>query len=120
MNNDCLFCKIIKGEISCKKVYEDDEVLAFWDIKPVAPVHILVIPKKHIPRVVDAEEEDFSVLGKIQLVIAEIAKEQGIGDSFRIANANGEMAGQSVFHIHYHLLGGWKDKTKIVYMGDNK
>lgn len=120
MDKDCVFCKIVKGEIPCKKVYEDDEIFAFWDINPVAPVHILVIPKKHISRLADAKDEDKEVLGEIQLVIAKIAKEEGIDDSFRTAIANGEMAGQSVFHIHYHLLGGWKDKTKIVYMGDNR
>ena len=118
--DDCVFCKIVKGEIPSKKVYEDDEIVAFNDINPVAPIHILVIPKKHIPRVVDAGEEDLKVLGKIQLVIGKIAKDLGIGDSFRIANANGENAGQSVFHIHYHLLGGWKDKTKVIIMEDKK
>jgi histidine triad (HIT) family protein len=115
MQNDCVFCKIVSGEIPTSKIYEDNEVLAFKDIHPVAPVHILIIPKKHIPRVADAVEADEKVLGKIQLVAAKIAKDLGTGDSFRISNANGENAGQSVFHVHYHLLGGWKNKTKIVY-----
>lgn len=117
-DKDCIFCKIVKGEIPSKKQYEDGEVLAFDDLNPVSPIHVLIIPKKHIAKVADASEEDTKVLGKIQLVAAKIAKEKGIGDSFRISNANGENAGQSVFHVHYHLLGGWKDKTKIVYEVD--
>ena len=113
-----MFCKIIKGEIPSKKIYEDDEILAFKDINPVAPVHVLIVPKKHIAKIAEAGEEDMKVLGKIQLIAAKIAKDLGTGETFRISNANGENAGQSVFHLHYHLLGGWKDKTKIVYEVD--
>lgn len=105
---DCIFCKIVGGELPSQKVYEDNEILAFKDIHPLAPVHILVIPKKHISKLADATEGDAEILGKIQLIAAKLAKENGIGDAFRVLNANGKDAGQSVFHIHYHLRGGWK------------
>ena len=80
MKEDCIFCKVIKKEVPSKIEYEDDTIIAFNDINPVAPIHILVIPKKHISRVVDASEENIMVLGKIQLIIAKIAKEKGISD----------------------------------------
>lgn len=104
---NCVFCQIIKGKIPAKKVYEDGEVLAFRDIHPVAPVHILIIPKKHISRLAEAKIEDCQMLGKIQIVAKKLAKKLGIGDAFRLLIANGVKAGQSVFHIHYHLIGGW-------------
>jgi histidine triad (HIT) family protein len=108
---DCIFCKIVRGEIPSKKEYEDDDLIAIHDIHPLAPVHILIIPKKHIAKLAEAVEDDRAILGKIQLVAAEIAKKVGIGDAFRVSNANGSLAGQSVFHIHYHLRGGWKDQA---------
>lgn len=105
----CLFCKIIDGEIPAKKVYEDDEIFAFEDINPTAPVHILVIPKKHIETLNDIKEKDEKLIGKIYTKIGEIAKEKGIAeDGYRVvANCNKD-AGQEVFHIHFHLLGGRK------------
>jgi len=106
----CIFCQIIEGKTPAKKVYEDDDVLAFHDINPIAPVHVLVIPKKHIAKLADAKEKDIRVLGKIQTVAGKIAKKLGIGDGFRLLVANGAWAGQTVFHIHYHLVGGWKKK----------
>lgn len=106
---DCIFCQIIAGEIPAKKLYEDDEVLAFWDISPQAPVHFLVIPKKHIPSPVDVTEADEKIIGKLIRVGADIAKEQNVGDGYRIIFNNGAKAGQVVFHIHMHILGG-KDK----------
>lgn len=106
--NDCIFCKIVKGEILSKKVYEDDRILAFYDIHPLAPVHVLVIPKKHIAKLSEASERDANLLGKIQIAIVKIAKDLKIEDSFRVLLCNGEKVGQSVFHIHYHLRGGWK------------
>lgn len=105
---DCIFCKIVKGEIPSKKVYEDEDVLAFDDINKLTPVHVLVIPKKHIARLADAQDEDQNVLGKCQLVGAQVAKKLGVGDAFRVLMANGEEAGQSVFHLHYHVVGGGK------------
>ncbi|OKY77058.1 MAG: histidine triad nucleotide-binding protein [Desulfobulbaceae bacterium DB1] len=106
MNENCLFCKIIKGDIPAKKIYEDDEVLAFWDIAPQAPKHFLVIPKKHISGPAAMTEEDEQLIGKVIRVGAAIAGENGIGDDFRVVFNNGAGAGQTVFHIHMHILGG--------------
>ncbi|MDK9707087.1 MAG: histidine triad nucleotide-binding protein [Desulforhopalus sp.] len=104
--NDCIFCKIVAGKIPAKKLYEDDEVLAFWDIAPQAPVHILVIPKKHIAMPVDVQEEDDRVIGKLIRIGSQLAKENGVADGFRIIFNNGKKAGQEVFHIHLHIIGG--------------
>ncbi len=112
--DDCIFCKVIKGEIPSKKVYEDDSILAFYDIHPLAPVHVLVIPKKHIAKLSDAGEEDINLLGTIQITLAKIAKDLKIDDSFRALLCNGEKAGQSVFHIHYHLRGGWENPPEDI------
>lgn len=111
---DCLFCKIIKGEIPSAKVYEDDEILAFRDIHPVAPVHILVIPKKHISILTDLKQEDEAVVGRIYSVINKIAKQENIFESgFRVIVNCGEDGGQEVKHIHFHLIGGKKLGTKL-------
>jgi len=112
--DDCIFCKIVKGEVPSKKVYEDVDILAFYDIHPLAPVHVLVIPKKHIAKLSEAGEEDEDLLGKIQIVLSKIAKDLKIEDSFRVLLCNGEKAGQSVFHIHYHLRGGWENPPKDI------
>lgn len=112
--DDCLFCKIIKKEIPSKVVYEDDTVLAFRDIKPVAPVHILVIPKKHIGSLVELTNEDEAIVGKIYTIINKIAKQEGIAEKgFRVIVNCGEDGGQEVKHLHFHLLGGKKLGTKI-------
>ncbi|MBP3447805.1 MAG: histidine triad nucleotide-binding protein [Clostridia bacterium] len=104
---DCLFCKIIKGEIPSKKAYEDEDVYAFWDISPTAPVHILVIPKKHIAMLNDISEQNSSVISKIYEAIPKIAKENGIAeDGYRVVTNCNKAAGQTVFHIHFHLIGG--------------
>ncbi len=106
---DCLFCKIVKGEIPSKKVYEDDEILAFEDINPLAPVHILVIPKKHIDSIAYIEDEDINLIGRIHKVIVQIAKEKGIKEKgFRVITNSGIDGGQEVMHLHFHLLGGKK------------
>lgn len=107
--SDCIFCKIIAGEIPSKKLYEDDDVLAFWDIAPQAPVHFLVIPKKHIPTPSDITEEDQNVMGKLMRIGAQVAAENGTGDAYRVIFNNGAKAGQEVFHTHMHILGG-KDR----------
>ena len=113
--NDCLFCKIIKGEIPCSKVYEDDEVLAFKDRNPAAPIHILVIPKKHIDSIAKLEKEDEPLVGKIYSVIDKIAEEQGVKeDGFRVIVNCGRDGGQEVMHLHFHLLAGAKLGQKIV------
>ena len=111
---DCLFCKIVKGEIPSTKVYEDEEILAFKDINPVAPVHILVIPKKHISSLNEIEPEDQMLIGKIFTVIKKIAKEQGFAENgYRVIANCGEDGGQEVKHLHFHILGGKKLGTKI-------
>lgn len=105
---NCLFCKIINGEIPTNKVYEDDEILAFKDINPKAPVHILVIPKKHISSAKEIKEEDEALIGKMFTVINKIAKEFDLENGYRIVNNCGEDGGQEVMHLHFHLLGGKK------------
>ena len=106
---DCLFCKIINKEIPSQIVYEDDDILAFNDIAPKAPVHILVIPKKHIESHAKLIAEDAELMGKIQMVINKIAKEKGISESgYRVVINCGEDGGQEVKHLHFHLLGGKK------------
>ena len=105
---NCLFCKIINGEILSNKVYEDEEILAFKDIKPLAPVHILIIPKKHIECAKDLKVEDEKVIGKIFTVINKLAKEFKLDNGYRIINNCGEDGGQEVMHLHFHLLGGKK------------
>lgn len=105
MNDNCLFCKIIAGDIPAQKLYEDDEILAFHDINPEAPLHFLVIPKKHITGPSGITETDQNLMGKILQKGAELAKEKGY-DSFRFVANNGADAGQTVFHLHLHVLGG--------------
>ena len=112
---DCLFCKIIKGEIPSNKVYEDEEILAFKDINPVAPIHILVIPKKHIGSLAHMEKEDEIIVGKIYGVINKIAEEQGFKENgYRVIVNCGKDAGQEVMHLHFHVLAGAKFGDKIV------
>lgn len=101
----CLFCKITAGEVNSQTVHEDDLSLAFKDINPVAPTHVLVIPKKHIPSLSAAADEDRDILGHLQRVIAKIAAAGGLKD-FRVVVNNGRGAGQTVEHLHYHLISG--------------
>jgi len=105
--DDCLFCKIIRGDIPSDKVYEDDSVYAFRDINPQAPTHILIIPKEHIPTINDLNEANQSVLGAVMLTAKKLAADEGITDSgYRtVFNCNAD-GGQAVYHIHLHLLGG--------------
>ena len=109
MNEDCLFCKIAAGEIPSKKVFEDDDVFAFEDINPQAPVHILIIPRRHFAHVDGATDGDQAILGKLILVARILAREKGIdtGGYRLVLNTNAD-AGQEVYHIHLHLLGGRK------------
>ena len=102
---DCVFCRIVAGEIPSKKVYADESVYAFEDIAPKAPTHVLVVPRKHIPSLAEAAPGDEALLGALAARAAAIAKERGLSD-FRLVANNGEGAGQSVFHLHFHLLGG--------------
>lgn len=102
---DCIFCKIVAGEIPSSKVYEDEQVLAFNDINPQAPVHILVIPKKHIDSAVALEKEDAALIAHIFEVIKLVAKEQNLENGFRLVTNVGADGGQSVKHLHFHILG---------------
>jgi histidine triad (HIT) family protein len=104
--NDCLFCKIGRKEIPAKLVYEDAEIFAFEDISPQAPAHILLCPRKHLVSLTEATTEDGAMLGKLQLVAAQLASERKLLDGYRTVLNNGRGAGQSVFHLHLHLLGG--------------
>ncbi len=102
----CIFCKIIKKEINSKIVYEDDLSLAFEDINPQAPVHILIVPKKHISALRDVKEEDSYLIGHLLRVASKIALEKNLGEGYRIVINDGKEAGQSIFHLHFHILGG--------------
>jgi len=106
MDENCLFCKIGAKKIPSKIVYEDDEVFAFEDIHPQAPTHVLVCPRKHLAALHDASPSDQAVMGKLLLVAAKLAKERSLLSGYRTVFNNGSDAGQSVFHLHLHLLGG--------------
>lgn len=105
---DCLFCKIVAGEIPSTKVYEDERVLAFRDIAPQAPTHILVIPKEHIASVAEINEKNSAVVSHIFEVIAKIAKDEKLDGGYRVVSNCGDDAGQTVHHLHFHILGGKK------------
>lgn len=104
--SDCIFCRIGRGEIPCGTVYEDDEILAFKDIHPQAPVHVLIIPKKHIATLADAKPEDTPGLGRMLALVPKIALEQGAAEGFRTIINTGRVGGQEVYHLHIHVVGG--------------
>ncbi len=104
--SDTIFGKIIAGEIPAPKVYEDEHCIVINDIQPQTPVHMLVIPRKPIPRLVDAGADDQALLGHLMLVARQMAEEQGIGEGFRLVINNGQGGGQTVFHLHLHVMGG--------------
>ena len=106
MSDDCLFCKIGEKKIPAKIVYEDSDIFAFEDIHPQAPAHILICPRKHFVSLNEATAEDAQLLGRVQLVAAQLARERNLLDGYRTILNNGRGAGQSVFHLHLHLLGG--------------
>ncbi len=110
---NCLFCKIIAGEIPSTKVYEDDKILAFRDINPQAPTHILVIPKEHIAGADELNESNSAVVAHIFAKIAEIAKQEGLSNGYRVVSNVGEDGGQTVRHLHFHILGGKKLNTEM-------
>lgn len=105
---DCLFCKIIAGEIPSTKVYEDDDMYAFRDINPEAPCHVLIVPKKHIASADEITPENSGIVAKIYEKIPEIARLGGVKDGYRVVTNCGADAGQTVFHLHFHILGGAK------------
>ena len=108
--NDCIFCKIVKKDLPSTIEFENERLIVFRNIKPFAPVHVLVVPKKHIVNLTEINESDKELMGEILLTIKDMAKKLGILDAFRVAVANGKMADQSIFHLHFHLTGGWKEK----------
>jgi histidine triad (HIT) family protein len=114
MGDDCIFCKIVNGTIPCSKVYEDDHVMAFDDIHPMAPVHVIVIPKRHIPTLLDVKAEGMNAAGALITAAQEVARIKGIDKrGFRaVINCNKE-GGQVIFHLHMHVLGGKKLKDEL-------
>lgn len=108
MADSCVFCKIIAGEAPAKIIYETDTIMAFRDVHPAAPTHILIVPKKHISGLSELEPEDAALIGEIVLAAKLIAEQQETADGYRLVVNNGARAGQSVFHVHFHLLGGRK------------
>jgi histidine triad (HIT) family protein len=105
---DCVFCKIINKELPSTIRFEDEDLIVFDNIKPVAPVHVLIVPKKHIKNLSEVEKSDQELLGRLLLIAKEMATKLGVIEGFRIAVANGKSAEQSIFHLHFHLTGGWK------------
>ena len=103
---DCIFCKIVRGEIPSKKIYEDDDVFAFHDIHPQAPVHFMLVPKRHIASLADATPDDAGVLGRMMTLAGRLAREQGSPDGFRTIVNTGRIGRQDVMHLHLHILGG--------------
>ena len=104
----CIFCQIKDKEVSSKMEYEDDDVMVFWSIEPLTPVHLLIVPKKHIESVDGVEEEDIELMGKLFLTAKKVAKEKGLKDGYKLIVNTGKDAGQTVFHVHMHLLSGKK------------
>ena len=104
--DDCLFCKIVQGKIPSKKVYEDEHTLAFEDIDPKAPTHVLIVPKEHLAGLKEATRTDAEIIGRCHLAAAKIARDRKIEDGYRTVLNVGPKSGQSVFHLHVHLLGG--------------
>jgi histidine triad (HIT) family protein len=106
MTTDCVFCRIAAGEIPARIVHEDERVVAFHDLAPKAPTHLLVIPRRHIATLAETRDEDAELLGRVVRTAIELAAQEGLDQGFRLVWNNGELAGQSVFHLHLHLLGG--------------
>jgi histidine triad (HIT) family protein len=112
MSADCIFCKIVKGEIPSKKIYEDDDVIAFHDIHPITTVHFLIVPKLHIESLASCQAPQQALLGKILLLASQLAKEQGL-KGFRTMINTGREGGQEVFHVHVHVFGGGESLPRI-------
>ncbi len=111
--DDCLFCKIVRGELPSKKAYEDDDVLVFHDIHPIAPVHLLLIPKLHVESLASCDAKHQAILGKLMLLAPRLALEQGLDQGFRTMINTGHGGGQEVFHLHLHVFGGGEHIPKI-------
>lgn len=106
MSESCIFCKIARGEIPSRKVYEDNELLAFHDINPVAPVHFLLIPKQHVVSLLEVDPSHEALLGRMLVLAGRLAKEEGLENGFRTVINSGKAGGQEVFHLHVHVIGG--------------
>jgi histidine triad (HIT) family protein len=106
MSDNCIFCKIARGDIPSRKVYEDDDLFAFHDINPVAPVHFLLIPKQHLISLAEMDDSHAALLGKMLTLAPKLAKEQGLDNGFRTVINTGRGGGQEVFHLHVHVIGG--------------
>jgi histidine triad (HIT) family protein len=104
--SDCLFCKIRDGAIASKRVAENEHAIAFRDVSPQAPTHVLVIPRKHLASLAEATAEDAALIGQVHLLAAQVARDEGLGDGYRTVFNTGRAGGQTVFHLHLHLLGG--------------
>ena len=112
---DCIFCKIVRGEIPAKKVHEDDEVLAFHDVRPQAPVHFLIIPKRHVPTLYDAGEQDEKTFGRLLALAGRLARQEGAADGFRTIINTGRVGHQEVYHVHMHVVGGPEPLGPMLY-----
>lgn len=110
---NCIFCKIVAGQIPSKKVYEDDDVLAFHDIHPIAPVHFLIVPKEHVASLAESDQSHAPVLGKMLLLTARLAREQGLADGYRTLINTGKGGHQEVFHLHMHVIGGGERVSRM-------
>jgi histidine triad (HIT) family protein len=106
MSGDCIFCRIASGEIPSRKIYEDDEVFAFHDIHPLAPVHFMIVPKRHVASLADCDMSHQALLGRILAVAPRLAREQGLTDGFRTIINSGRVGRQEVYHLHMHVIGG--------------
>jgi histidine triad (HIT) family protein len=104
--SDCIFCRIANGDVPARFVYQDDNLVAFHDLAPQAPWHLLVVPRRHLASLGEARDDDAALLGRLLATAAQLAREHGFGDAFRLVVNTGAPAGQSVFHLHLHLLGG--------------
>jgi len=111
--DDCLFCRIVRGELPSKKAYEDEDVLVFHDIHPIAPVHLLLIPKAHVDSLADCDTQHQAILGKLMLLAPKLALEHGLTEGFRTMINTGRGGGQEVFHLHLHVFGGGERIPKI-------
>lgn len=115
--DNCIFCKIVGKEIPANKIYEDEEIIAFNDIHPAAPVHFLIIPKQHIESLYDIQDKQQNLLGKMMLLAPKLAKEQGCEDGFRVVINTGRVGGQEVFHLHVHVIGGRERLSPMIHSG---
>jgi len=103
---NCVFCRIVRGELPSRKVYEDDDIFAFHDIHPIAPVHFMIVPKVHIPSLAECDLRQQSLLGRMLAMAPQLAREQGLNDGFRTIINTGRVGHQEVYHLHVHILGG--------------